>query len=216
MQTIIELNNVTAGYGGRAQIHNVSLTVTDRDFIVVTGPNGSGKTTLMRVLLGLIEPMSGTVTFGPAGTRGGTRPAFGYLPQYSATDRDFPIDVRAAVLSGLNAAKGLFGRYNAADRAAADRAMERTQTAALARRHIGELSGGQMQRVLLARAIVSRPDVLILDEPTTYIDRQSWRQLHTIVSDLQRTCAVVMVSHDSEFVSLFAPTKFVRMERAGD
>lgn len=211
MQTIIELNNVTAGYDGRAQIRNVSLNVTDSDFIVVTGPNGSGKTTLIRVLLGLIEPMDGTVSHGTAAAR----PRFGYLPQYSSIDRDFPIDVLSTVLSGLNADKGLFGRFTAADRTTARATLARMGLAALARRPINALSGGQLQRVLMARAIVSRPDVLVLDEPTTYIDKPSWQQLRDIIDDLRRTCAVVMVSHDSEFISLFSPTQVLRMERTG-
>lgn len=213
MQPIIELRDITAGYDGRAQISDVSLTVGDRDFIVVTGPNGSGKTTLMRVMLGLLRPMRGSIICYRDGRPAPEPPRFGYLPQYNTIDRDFPINVTDTVLSGLNGSKRLFGRYTSADRRAAAQTMERLQIAALAERPIRELSGGQLQRVLMARAIVADPEILILDEPTTYIDKQSWLRVRDILNDLHHTGAIVMVSHDSEFISLFSPTKTLRMER---
>lgn len=216
MQPIIELRDITAGYDGRAQIRDVSLTVSWGDFIVVTGSNGSGKTTLMRVMLGLLSPMHGTVTYFRDGRPSKERPLFGYLPQYNAIDRDFPIDVFQTVLSGLNGSKGLFARYTAADRHAATRVMERMRIAELSRRPIRELSGGQLQRVLMARAIVAEPDILVLDEPTTYIDKQSWQHMHDILCEQHHSRSIVMVSHDREFISQYSPTKVLHMERLKD
>lgn len=216
---IIRLEHVTAGYDGREQISDVSLTVGRRDFIVVTGPNGSGKTTLMRVIMGLIEPMRGTVTYGCGGNtdsdtyqKPATRPRFGYLPQYSAIDRDFPINVYDTVLSGLSGTKGIFSRITTDDRQAVRQALERVGMTDAGRLPIRRLSGGQLQRVLLARAIAARPDVLMLDEPTTYIDKQSWQRIGNIIGELRDNCAIVMVSHDAGFIDSLSPTRILRME----
>lgn len=213
MQTIIQLDNITAGYDGREQIHDVSMDVGDRDFIVITGPNGSGKTTLIRVMLGLLKPMRGTVSFPAEGRPDGWKPRFGYLPQYSAIDRYFPINVGDTVLSGLNGTKKLCGRTTDSDRQAVAMALEQLELTTLTRRPIQALSGGQLQRVLMARAIVAKPDVLILDEPTTYTDPTSWKRMHDIIGNLSRERAVVMVSHDAEFISRLCPTKTLHIER---
>lgn len=199
---------MTAGYDGRAQIHGVSLEVEDRSLTVVMGPNGSGKTTLMRVMLGLIKPMGGTISYP---STDGRRPNFGYLPQYSATDRHFPIDVWDTVCLGLNGRKGIFGRINAADREAVRHALARMEMDKMAHRPIGELSGGQLQRVLMARAIVSRPDVLILDEPTTYTDENTSRRMRDIIEELRHECAVVVVSHDNNLTESLSPARTLRM-----
>lgn len=226
MQPIISLHNVTAGYDGRAQINGISLNVSRRDFIVVTGPNGSGKTTLLRLMLGLIAPMQGTVSYGRdctapeddcrvTGRRNhvrGQKPRIGYLPQYSAIDRDYPIDVTGTVLSGLNGAKPLFSRITEADRQLAASAISRLGLTGTEHRPISRLSGGELQRVLMARAIVARPDVLMLDEPTTYIDRLSWQRIGGIINELRNDCAIVMVSHDDDFIARFSPTQTLRME----
>ncbi|MGN1263035.1 MAG: metal ABC transporter ATP-binding protein [Prevotella sp.] len=217
MQTIVSLDNITAGYDGRPQVQDVSLDIAGRDLIVLTGPNGSGKTTLMRVVLGLIRPMKGTVTY-PMSESGGMMgkdlplPRFGYLPQYSDIDRDFPINVSETVLSGLNGSKRLFARITKADRAAVENTLDKLELTALADRHIKELSGGQLQRVLMARAIVSNPDVMIFDEPTTYTDNRSWQRMNEIVSELALSRAVIVVSHDEAFISRLKPTKLLRMD----
>lgn len=217
MQTIVSLDNITAGYDGRPQIQDVSLDIAERDLIVLTGPNGSGKTTLMRVVLGLIKPMKGAVTY-PASENGGKTgmsvhlPRFGYLPQYSAIDRDFPINVTETVRSGLDGSKRLFALTSKADRTAVEHTLEQLELTAIANRHIKELSGGQLQRVLMARAIVSNPDVMIFDEPTTYTDNRSWQRMNEVVSELAQSRAVIVVSHDESFISRLKPTKLLRMD----
>ncbi len=204
MQTAqIRLNSVTAGYDGRAQIRDVSLAVGSGDFAGVTGPNGGGKTTLARVMLGLLKPMSGTMEYSLDG-----QPVehlrMGYLPQYSAIDKDFPISVEQTVLSGLNAEAGLFGRISAPLRERAHETMMEMGLEGMERRHIKALSGGELQRVLLARAMVSRPEVLILDEPDTYIDGRSEQLMHDTLQRISRNCCVVMVSHDLQLVESLA------------
>lgn len=194
---------MTAGYDGRAQIKDVWLEVGSGDFAGVTGPNGGGKTTLMRVMLGLIKPMAGTVEYRLDGNRV-DRLRMGYLPQYNAIDKDFPISVEQTVLSGLNAEAGLFGRMPARLRARAAETMREMGLEGMERRQIKALSGGELQRVLLARAMASRPEVLILDEPDTYIDGRSEQLMHDTLQRVSRNCCVVMVSHDMQLVESLA------------
>ena len=200
MHEIICLNGVTAGYEGRAQITGMSMSVAERDFVGITGPNGSGKTTLLRVILGLLKPMSGSVEY----YRGGHKVAhlrMGYLPQYNAIDHDFPISVYDTVLSGLCGTKPLWGRFKREHRDMADRAISAMGIDDISQRPIKALSGGQLQRVLLARAIVAKPEVLVLDEPDTYIDRQFKDQMHSLLAGINNDCAIVMVSHDREYIA---------------
>ncbi len=204
MQTAqIRLSNVTAGYDGRAQIRGVCLEVGSGDFAGVTGPNGGGKTTLVRVMLGLLKPMAGTVEYRLDG-QAVEHLRMGYLPQYNAIDKDFPISVEQTVLSGLNAEAGLFGRISEQLRERAHKTMMDMGLEGMERRPIKALSGGELQRVLLARAMVSRPEVLILDEPDTYIDDRSEQLMHDTLQRVSRNCCVVMVSHDLQLVESLA------------
>ena len=176
------------------------MSVAERDFVGITGPNGSGKTTLLRVILGLLKPMSGSVEY----YRGGHKVAhlrMGYLPQYNAIDHDFPISVYDTVLSGLCGTKPLWGRFKREHRDMADRAISAMGIDDISQRPIKALSGGQLQRVLLARAIVAKPEVLVLDEPDTYIDRQFKDQMHSLLAGINSDCAIVMVSHDREYIT---------------
>lgn len=122
--------------------------------------------------------------------------SIGYLPQYSTIDKDFPISVREVVLSGLNGSGQWFRRFSAEQHVQVRRTLQRMELESLSERPIGVLSGGQLQRVLLARAIVSQPEVLILDEPNTYIDKRFQEQMYQTLSDINRDCAIIIVSHD--------------------
>ncbi len=199
----IRLSGVTAGYDGRAQIRDVSLELGSGDFAGVTGPNGGGKTTLARVMLGLLKPMAGTVSYRRDG-REVERLRMGYLPQYSAIDKDFPISVGQTVMSGLNSEAGLWGRLPGQLRERAAETMREMGLEDMERRQIKALSGGELQRVLLARAMVSRPEALILDEPDTYIDDRSERLMHDTLQRISRNCCIVMVSHDLQLVESLA------------
>lgn len=192
---IIEIKNLSAAYDGKRVLHDVNLTVYERDFLGIIGPNGGGKTTLIKCILGLMKPAGGEILFRSART-GANEISMGYLPQYTRIDRKFPISVEEVVLSGLNCKKSLFQRFTSEQREKAHRVMARMGLDGQERRPIGELSGGQLQRALLGRAVVSDPEVVILDEPSTYIDKRFEARLYQLLEEINRECAVILVSHD--------------------
>lgn len=205
MQPIIQIKNLTAGYGGKAVITDLSITIKNNEFIGVIGPNGSGKTTLLKAILGQEKPISGTVEFCG-------KPTIGYLPQYNASDKLFPISVKDTVLSGLNGELGLFGRVTDRHRARLAQTLERFKLTDLADRPLKALSGGQLQRVLLARAVISSPDILILDEPHTYIDEAFGVEMDRILREELEHSVIIMVSHEKEYVKKIA-TKIIHLDK---
>lgn len=196
MEKLIELKDVTAGYGNKIVLRNVTVDVWQDDFFGIIGPNGGGKTTLLKVILGLLPPISGTIRF--FGKDGKEVPSLkiGYLPQMSQIDRKYPISVREVISSGLAAEKPLFRSFNAAQKERVDQVIAQMGLEDLAERAIGELSGGQLQRVLLGRSIVSRPQVLILDEPNSYVDKRFESRFYQLLEEINKESAVILVSHD--------------------
>ena len=201
---LIKIEHLSAGYEGKEVLHDINLTVHSDDYLGIIGPNGGGKTTLMRLILGLMKPTEGTIRFfkeekdenGNTISKEVKEITMGYLPQYNDLDKQFPISVYEVVLSGLSKTKSLFARYTKAQHQQVLDTLERMQLLDLQDRHIGALSGGQLQRVLLARAIVSKPDVVILDEPNTYIDRRFQKQMYEMLEQINKECAIIIVSHD--------------------
>ena len=194
MEALVSLKNVTVKYDSTVALEGVSLDIYPTDFLGVIGPNGGGKTTLVKAILGTL-PYDGEVTYSPTLFKH-NHPLIGYLPQLSEFDRSFPISVIEVVMSGLQAEKGVLKRYTAADR---KRAMELLKIAGIegiAERQISEVSGGQMQRALLCRAVILEPKLLILDEPTNFVDNQFENELYTLLHRLNERMAIVMVSHD--------------------
>lgn len=192
---IIKIEHLFAGYGEKQVLNDINLTVYADDYLGIIGPNGGGKTTLMRLILGLKKPSNGIIRYFKDGKE--TKEiTMGYLPQYNALDRQFPISVYEVVLSGLSKSKGLFSHYTQVHHQQVLDTLERMQLLDLKDSHIGALSGGQLQRVLLARAIVSKPDVVILDEPNTYIDRRFQKQMYEMLEQINKDCAIIIVSHD--------------------
>lgn len=189
---IIQIEHVSAEYNGKQVLKDINLTVYQDDYLGIIGPNGGGKTTLMRLILGLKKPTKGSIHFCSEGKE----ISMGYLPQYNDLDKQFPISVYEVVLSGLSKSKSLFTRYTKLHHQQVAETLERMQISDLKDRHIGALSGGQLQRVLLARAIVSKPDVVILDEPNTYIDRRFQKQMYEMLEQINKECAIIIVSHD--------------------
>ena len=193
--SLISLKDVSVGYDDRQKVlDHVNLDILPNDFIGVIGPNGGGKTTLVKTILKAL-PYSGEVQYSPVIGSDGYR-AIGYLPQVSDIDKSFPISVCEVVLSGLQARKRLFGRYSAADKAKALQLLDLCGIESIARRPIGELSGGQLQRTLLCRALISDPKVLILDEPANFVDNKFEKELYAILRKLNDRMAIIMVSHD--------------------
>ena len=195
MEPIIKLENISAAYDGRVVLKNVNLTVAADDYLGIIGPNGGGKTTLIKIILGLKKQTSGKIRFYRDGKEV-KNITMGYLPQYSKIDKDFPISVYEVVLSGLASQKKIFRPYSRAQTQQVDKTLEEMQLEELKRRPINALSGGQLQRVLLARALVSRPDVIVLDEPNTYIDKNFQAQMYEMLGHINEQRAIIIVSHD--------------------
>ena len=186
---LVELRNVTFGYRDEPVIERVNLTIRDGDFIGMIGPNGGGKSTIIRIIMGLLQPWEGEV-ITPKET------LIGYLPQTHTFDNRFPISVLEVVLSGLLKTRGIAARVSRKDRKNAMAVLEKVGMADFAGRSIGELSGGQMQRVFIGRALISDPRLLILDEPVTYVDNRFEQELYNLLEVLSRETAIVLVSHD--------------------
>lgn len=209
---LIEIKNLSAGYDSRTVLRNVNLTVYDRDFLGIIGPNGGGKTTLIKCILGLLKPTAGEILYSdkrfvasdkqrgtaqrPALTTNRSVLKMGYLPQYNSIDRKFPITVEEVILSGLSSQKSLISRFTATHREKARQVIARMGLEGLEKRAIGALSGGQLQRALLGRAIISDPALVVLDEPSTYIDKRFEARLYELLAEINHDCAIILVSHD--------------------
>jgi zinc transport system ATP-binding protein len=192
---LVEIRDVTFGYGREVVLDHVTLEIGPRDFLAVIGPNGGGKTTLLKAILGLVRPWSGEVVYNlPSGHD--SRGRLGYVPQFSTFDRDFPLRIADIVLMGRLGRRRLLRPYSREDRAAAERTIDRLGLAGVARSHASEVSGGQLQRALIARALVADPEVLFLDEPTASIDAESRETLRELLADLNRAIPIVVVTHD--------------------
>ncbi len=191
---LITIRGLSVRYDRTEVLQDVNLDIYDDDFLGIVGPNGGGKTTLIKAIMGAV-PYQGNITLAPE-LFDGRHKLIGYLPQQSDFDRSFPISVRETVVSGLQAQKRIFGRYTRADYARADRLLEQTGIADVARHPIGEISGGQMQRTLLCRALISNPRLLILDEPANFVDNRFESELYDLLKRLNDRMAIVMVSHD--------------------
>lgn len=195
MNSVIRINGLCAGYNGKNILSHVDLNVYERDFLGVIGPNGGGKTTLVKCILGLHQPSEGEIRFYKNGQEVHDI-NMGYLPQYNNIDRKFPISVYEVVLSGLSKQKSIFRKYSSNQHDAVRQIISRMGLEGLEDREIGALSGGQLQRALLGRALVSNPEVVILDEPDTYIDKRFETKLYSLLEEINKERAIILVSHD--------------------
>ena len=198
---VIRLNGVWVCYDGTPALEGVDLSVMPGKFLGVLGPNGGGKTTLLKVILGLVRPSRGQVrVLGQAPERG--RKFIGYVAQYNLFDRDFPISVADVVLMGRYRSRGLLRRYSREDRSKACQALKTVGMLDLKDRQIGSLSGGEQQRVFIARALVSEPKVLLLDEPAASLAPDMQVEFYELMEKLKQKMAIVMVTHDIGAVSV--------------
>lgn len=199
-EAIVQLEDVWVSLDGVTVLEGVSLTLHEREFVALIGPNGGGKTTLLRVILGLVKPYRGSVqVFGKPPEEG--RHWIGYLPQYAAFDREFPVTVLDVVLMGRY--RGLLKAYTEEDVEAAMRALETVGMAEHIHRRIGHLSGGELQRVLMARALAREPRLLLLDEPMSNIDPEMRESLYQLLVKLKERMAILLVSHDIAAISTY-------------
>ncbi len=188
----ITIDNASMGYEGKTVLSNLSLKIYEKDYVSIVGENGSGKTTLMKCLLGLIQPLSGTITYGD----GLKQNEIGYLPQQTVIQKDFPASVSEVVLSGcLNKRYTMF--YSKQQKETAAWNMELTGIYNLRKKCFRELSGGQRQRVMLARALCATQKLLLLDEPVTGLDPMASSDMYALIKDLNsKGITIIMVSHD--------------------
>lgn len=202
---ILELQGVSVGYNNHIVLEDVNLVIYEKDFIGVIGANGSGKTTLLKVILGLLRPLRGKVQFFIKDP-GQVKKYIGYMPQASTFDRKFPITVKNVVISGLTARVGPFKGFSRKDKARSNEVMEQMGILPLENKAIGELSGGEMQRVFLARALISAPKLLVLDEPNTFVDKTFEKSFYEILKELNKAMAIILVSHDIGMISSYVKT----------
>lgn len=194
---LIRIENLSVTYDGKTALEGVNLSLSEGEFVAIVGPNGGGKSTLVKAILGLV-PYVGAIEFAPEVA---DRAAIGYMPQMNNFDRAFPISVGELILSGLQGDKEhTWGRYSAEDKAKVAEVARRLGIEALVGKAIGELSGGELQRALLGRAIISEPKVLVLDEPANFIDPKFEGELYELLTELNKRITIVMVSHDEAAV----------------
>ncbi len=196
----IEIRQLSAGYGGLPVIEGIDLTVPPDGYLGIIGPNGGGKTTLLKSILGLLPPIRGAVRIFGADPISG-RLDVGYVPQYPEFDHAFPISVWDVVLMGRRARRGLAPGWAPEDRRAAEQALEQVQMIDHRTDRIGDLSGGQSQRIYIARALAAQARILLLDEPTASVDSRIQESVYELLSELNRDVAIVLVTHDVGVIS---------------
>lgn len=201
----VRFDSVSFSYESIPVLSNVSFHIHQNEFAALVGSNGSGKTTVLKLLLGLEKPVSGRISlFGNSPGRGMER--IGYVPQNAGYDSGFPVTVRSVVRMGrLRPSSRFFGKEDAR---AVQEAMEKADIAGLADRSYSALSGGQRRRVLVARALASRPSLLVLDEPTANMDIESEKRLFDTLGSLKGSTTILIVTHDSAFVSSLTDVAF--------
>lgn len=198
MATLFEIQSLYAGYENHPVLENINFTVSENDFIGVIGPNGGGKTTLLKVILGLLRPRKGSIVFNENIMK---RNRIGYLPQMSAGDYSFPVTVTDVILSGLMIHKNYMARMSAEDRKKASRVINDLGLESSGKSTLSELSGGQLQRVFLGRAIIGEPKLLLLDEPDNFVDASFENDFYEKLHELNSRMAILMVSHDVGTIS---------------
>lgn len=197
----VRINNLSVYYGQTPALAGVCLEVDDGEYLGIIGPNGGGKTTLLKAILGLVPITSGTIeVYGRKSVA--NRTLVGYVPQISGLDKKFPITVREVVLMGrLKKKLTLFHKFTREDKDAADELLEKVGIHNLARRQISALSGGEFQKMLIARALAVNPKLLLLDEPTANVDAKSRDTIYQLLEELNKSMTIILVTHDLLAVS---------------
>jgi zinc transport system ATP-binding protein len=199
---VVRLEDVWVQYNGVPILEGINLAIEQDDFLGIIGPNGGGKTTLLKIILGLISPSRGKVSvLGKPPEK--SRSKIGYVPQHNLFDRDFPISVGDVVLMGRYGKSGLFRRYSSEDRRATQDALQTVGMLDYKERQMGKLSGGELQRIFIARALVAEPKLLLLDEPTASVDPAMQTEFYELLEKLKKQMAIVLVSHDISAVSVY-------------
>ena len=194
---LVDIQNVSAGYNGDVVLKDISLKIYPGDFIALIGPNGGGKTTLLKVILGLLKIKKGALIKSKG-------LSIGYLPQYTSIDYKFPISAREVILSGYK--KNPYTKKKKKEITRLNSILTDLGISNIKNKPIGELSGGQRQRVLIGRAIISEPQLLLLDEPSTYVDNKIEGEIYELLKKLNNKMAIIIVSHDVGIISSHVKT----------
>ena len=200
--SIVEIKNIWFAFNGQTVLEDVSLDIRPGDFIAMIGPNGGGKTTLLKLMLGLLRPNKGTIrVLGDPTAKASHH--IGYVSQDVHINRSFPITAIDVVLMGKLEPGKRWAKSSVQDRTDALDALERMEIADCASSKIGELSGGQRPRVFIARALVTQPKVLLLDEPTASIDAKGQAEFYRLLKELNKDITILVVSHDLVAISTY-------------
>ncbi len=196
---LIEIKNLTLGYDKKKVLCNLSFNIEENDFLCIVGPNGSGKSTLIKGILGLIKPLEGKVIYNNL-----KQNFIGYMPQELKVDSNFPASVYEIVLSGTLNRLGIKPFYGKIEKEKANEALKTLKIENIKDKSFTELSGGQRQKVLLARSLCATSKLLILDEPSNNLDSKSKKELYKTVVDLNknRGITVIMITHDLDHNNL--------------
>ncbi|OJF76701.1 MAG: ABC transporter [Treponema sp. CETP13] len=197
----IKIKDISVSYGKTQALQHISLSVNEKDYLGIMGPNGGGKSTLLRTILGFIKPDNGIAeVFGCSCAK--NREILGYVPQFSSVDKNFPISVQKVVETGLLKGRAHpFHTYSNEQKEQAMQQLERLGIADLANRQISELSGGEFQRLLIARSLAANPKILLLDEPTASVDPSSREKIYSLLAELNKEMTIVLVTHDLTAIS---------------
>jgi zinc transport system ATP-binding protein len=205
---MIKLSNVTVKKENNIILEDINLEINKGDFLAILGPNGGGKTTLVKLILGFLKPSSGDVVIDEELN-------VGYVPQFKTFNNKFPIRVFDVILSGrIKNRIRLFKRYDENDKKEALKVLKLLGIEELKDRKISKLSGGETQKVLIARALVANPDLIILDEPTASLDKSSKTEIHRILKKLNENVTIIIVSHDTHVISKYTDKIFCVNKRA--
>lgn len=201
-EPVIQIHNLAFGYDGVPVLQDICLDVQKGEFLAIIGPNAGGKSTLLKLTMGVLEPARGSVrVFGKPPRDVCAR--IGYIPQHALFPHDFPISVEETVLLGRLGQTRSFGGYNQKDKTVARQALEAVEIGPLRRKLLSELSGGQLQRVLIARALACEPEILLLDEPTANIDIRVEEDIFALLKHYNEKMTILVVSHDIAFISSY-------------
>lgn len=200
--SVIKIRDLYFSYGGPPILENIQLDIEAREFVGMVGPNGSGKTTLLKIILGLLIPEKGSVEILGKPANQAVK-EIGYMPQLTPFSRDFPISVEETVLMGRLGKTSRIGLFSKEDKQLAAESMEAVDVLSLKKRPISSLSGGQLQRVLIARALTCNPEIIILDEPTANVDMKVEKDIFGLLKRLNEKITIIIVTHDIGFISQY-------------
>jgi len=202
MSGAVDIKDLCFAYDGQPVLHDINLQINKRDLLGIIGPNGGGKTTLLKMMLGLLKPTKGEVKIFGKGPKQ-ARDKMGYVPQAATFDRDFPITVIEVTLMGKLGKRGFGSGFTKEDREEALQALDHVGMLSYSNRQVSQLSGGQLQRVLVARALIKKPELLLLDEPLSSIDPEAQKKFYEMLGELKKKMAIVIVTHDITAASFY-------------